>query len=421
MKLVGRIPVEPLDDERMTNIERRIVAGASDAAAARPIRESRLHLVLGFAIIAVVVMCAGLVGYRMRGGEPTPTLAVTAPLQVHTDVEHSTLDIGDAKIESSPSTAFTVTRPDGGVLVAMTRGKVELQVGKRGDRAPLVVRAGDTDVIVVGTRFSVDYGDGTGEVEVRVTEGVVKVAHHQKEVRVAAGSAWRTERGLVALADIGPGLTKLTPPPGATIGDPAHKSSGSVEIDMSNAPDVLHNRVAQVPDARLPTAGSNSETVRTMTPGRPENVRPRTLAHPNDPKGDIRKLIGAQPVLPALDVGEADASKAMKKYQTIMTNEKGKTEAYAFYSMAVVQALKLDRPDDALSTLDAFERRARAQKSEYLLPALWLRVRIRCLQKNIEDSCRQAAEAYERQLGHDGKPIEEDPPGLVAHRITMPQ
>ena len=27
MKLVGRIPVEPLDDERLTNIERRIVVG----------------------------------------------------------------------------------------------------------------------------------------------------------------------------------------------------------------------------------------------------------------------------------------------------------------------------------------------------------------------------------------------------------
>ena len=49
MKLVGRIPVEPLDDERLTNLERRIVLGAT----AQPVRASRRWV--GFAAAATAV------------------------------------------------------------------------------------------------------------------------------------------------------------------------------------------------------------------------------------------------------------------------------------------------------------------------------------------------------------------------------
>lgn len=400
MKLVGRIPVEPLDDERLTNIERRIVAGAADAAATlHPVRESRLHLVLGFAIAVVVVMGAGLVGWKARGGADPATVAATEPLKVQTDQERSTLDIGDARIESSPATAFTVTRPDNGVLIAMVRGKVELEVGKRGDRAPLTVRAGDTDVIVVGTRFSVDYGDGTGDVDVRVTEGVVMVVRQRKEVRVAAGEAWTTDQGLVALAELG------ARGPGATIGGPDRRGSGELEIDMGTAPDVLHDRVAKVPDARVPANGSNA----TTRPIVPPNVRPRSLEHPDDPKGDLKSVIRSQPVLAPLDVGTPDGTTAMAKYREIMLQKKGPDEAYAFYSMAYVQYLKLGRDSDALSTLDRFEQRAAT--SEYLVPALWLRVRIRCLKK-IDDNCRLAAEAYQKRAGKSAT-------WSVAERITQ--
>jgi FecR protein len=369
VKLVGRIPVEPLDDERLTNIERRIVAGAADAAAARAPRESRFQLVLAAAAIAVIVLGAGAVGWKLRGTERAPVVA-EVPLRIDSDRERSTIDIGDARITSDPATAFAITRPDGGVLVAMTRGKVELEVGKRGDRAPLVVRAGDTDVIVVGTRFSVDYGDGKGEVEVRVTEGVVKVVRHQAEQRVAAGQRWQTRSGLLALA--------AEPKPGEPI-----------EIEMGTAPDVgLHDRVARVPDARVPASGSGSAADRVRTGSA---STPRTLDDPSDPDVDLKTAIRRQAVLPPMDVALSDPNAAIAKYQEIMLKQKGPDEAYAFYSMAAVQYLKLGHHADALFMLDRFERRAAT--SEYLRPALWLRVRIRCLQA-IDDACRGAAEAY---------------------------
>lgn len=401
MKLVGRIPVEPLDDERLTNIERKIVAGAAEMVA-RPHRESRFSPVLAFAAAAVVVLGAGAIGWKLGagGGTSAAPVAEAAPIQVHTDEQRSTLDIGDAKIQSDPATAFAITRPRGGVLVTMARGKVSLDVAKRGDRAALVVKAGDTEVVVVGTRFSVDYGDGTGDAEVRVTEGLVRVVRHKQETRVAAGQAWTTRRGLVALADLGP-----------TIGDPDRRVGDDLEIDMSNAPDVLRDRVAAVPDVRAPQpggAGNRGQAVPSAGTREPAG-RPRALDNPRDPKFDLKSLIRSQPVLPALDVGEPDALRAMAEYRQIMTREKGPNEAHAFYSMAVIQALKLGRIGDALKTLTAFKRRA--PTSEYYVPALWLEVRIKCL-RTIDDDCRQAADLYVRRAP-EGASLH------VAQKITL--
>lgn len=431
MKLTGRIPVEPLDEERLTRIERKIVAGAAEAAA-QPARAWRPSPALAFAAAAVVAVGAVAVGWKLRGGGAPAREIASAPIEVRSDELRTTLDLGDARIASEPATAFTITRPAGGVLVALARGKVALDVGKRGDRPALVVRAGDTEVVVVGTQFSVDYGDGTGDVDVRVTEGAVRVVRHQQETRVAAGQAWTTRQGLVALAEAGAGrrgnggggaggagggggVAGAPDRDGKTIDDPARQGEGELEIDMSDAPSVLRDRVASVPDVRAPQPGGSGATPRGGTPGAAGSgsgsepiSRPRSL-DARAPQGDLKAQIRAQPVLPALDVGEPNALEAMAAYRSIMTREKGPTEAHAFYSMAVIQALKLGRTADALGTLAAFKRRA--PTSEYLVPALWLEVRIRCL-RGIDDACRGAAEAYARRAP-------QGPALLVAEKIGL--
>ncbi|MBA3454134.1 MAG: FecR domain-containing protein [Deltaproteobacteria bacterium] len=435
MKLVGRIPVEPLDDERMTNIERRIVAGAADAAV-RPAQAPRRHV--GFAMAALAALITGVIGWQLGGGtEPATVAGDSLPIKINTEAERATLDIGDAVIQSDPDTAFVVTRPAGGVLVAMTRGKVELEVGKRGDRAALVVRAGDTDVIVVGTHFSVDYGDGTGEVDVRVTEGVVKVVRQQQEVRVAAGQAWQSRRGRLALADVGgpdgpraatqagtelraprpqpadttDGATDPTGPVAAIA--PANTQRGSgFEIDMTTAPDLLHGRTSQVPDGRVPSGartGSGSSNGATSGSGA---MGPRTVTEdPKDPMRDIKKLIRGQHVEPALDVGKI-AAQAIGEYHTIIREQDGEAESRAFYSIAVTQHLQLGRNADALNTLDGYFRRfAQGKRYSDYQPALWLRVRVLCLQK-IDDRCRAAAYRYSHEVSGT-------PAAAIAERITL--
>ena len=445
MKLVGRVPVEPLDDERLTNIERRVVAGAADAAA-RPIRAPRRSShYLGFAAAAMAAMVAGVIGWKLRGAPVQAPVVAEAPLQVSTDAHGGTLAIGDATIQSDPSTVFAVTRPDGGVLVELSRGRVALKVAKRGNRPPLVVRAGDTDVIVVGTQFSVDYGDGTGEVDVRVTEGVVKVVRHHQEVRVAIGQAWETPRGVIALADARPprtiaapvGATGPTGEDGATgatgggaavaIGDavPGPGSAG-YEIDMGAGPDVLHGRTAQVPDQRTTTTAATTRTGggASTTRSGGGDTRSGSGSGSGSQAGatgsldlrDLRALIKRQPVTPPIDVGETVAATAVSKYEEIIRNHTtGEEESRAYYGIAYTQALELGRTGDALQTIGSYERRfAQGRVYPERVAIAWLKVRITCdrPQPQKEDDCRQAAARYER-LAPDS------PAGRIAERINL--
>jgi len=399
VRLAGKIPVEPLDEERLTQIERRVVTGAVDAA----IRGQRLRApgrVLRPVIAAAAIAAAGIVGWAMRGapasepvaGPPVPAAPAVPEVRVQTAPQRSMVDIGDARIESDPDTAFAVTRPGGGVLIAVARGKLELEVGKRGDRPPLVVRAGDTDVVVVGTRFSVDYGDGSGDVDVRVTEGVVRVVHLQQDTRVAAGQQWRTRAGLIAMA----GDPRDAAAPGT--GEPRDPDPGEPPRDRPRPPDApagLHDRRAAVPDA----PAASPAPARAAPPPRPagrEPARPRVPAR-SDPRVDLRAAIRAQPVEPALDLGAPNPASAIARYYEIAAHRSGDEASQAFYSIAWARYFRQGNSADALQTLDAYVRRFPGGK-EYRA-ALWLRVRILCLER-LERSetgggeCRAAAYTY---------------------------
>jgi len=391
MKLVGRVHVEPLDDERLTNIERSVVAGAAERAAL-PVRAPRRYL--AFAAAALAACVAGAIGWQLRGGAAVVPLVEPVPVAVHTDAKGSTLDIGDARIDSGTDTAFVVSRPAGGVLIEMTRGKVELSVGKRGDRPPLVVRAGDTDVVVVGTRFSVDYGDGKHDVDVRVTEGVVRVASKKLETRVAAGQHWRSDQGLVAMAQPAVDAPPAKAPP--------------LDVRAPAVPDVqLHDRVAAVPDAPA------KPTVAAAAPPR-DVERPRVrpmVVETREPRGDLKAEIIGLPVEPPQDIGVKDVNEAMSRYRIIVLGEKNDGAATALYSMAALQHLKLGRDGDALRSIDAYERAYPAGRE--IRSALWLKLRILC-RVALDEQCRQAAVAYQRKAV--------DGPALhVAERITKRQ
>lgn len=379
-KLHGRIPIEPLDDERLTNIERRVVAGAAERLQ-KPARSRR-----PFALIAAVgaAAVAAVVGWTLHSPDAvTPVVpARESPLAIRTNATGSTIDIGDATIESGPDTAFVVTRPVGGVLVEMTRGKVSLSVGKRHERPPLIVRAGATDVVVVGTRFTVDYGDGSHDVDVRVTEGVVRVVADKLETRVSAGDHWHTDRGII-VATAEP-VAPVTPPD-VRVRARDHVAAVPVAPHVDVIPVVRHPVVV----APLP---------------RPRNP----LIAPNDPHRDLKADIISQPVEPAMDIGVKDVTEAMSRYRILVLGEKGDGAATALYSMAVTQHLKLGRDGDALRSIDAYVVAYPA--GHEIQSALWLRIRILC-RVAIDDQCRQAAVQYRRVAG--------DAPAVrVAERIT---
>jgi len=382
VKLVGRIPVEPLSDERLTNIERRIVAGAADALATRS-RESRWGTFAFAAVTIALVAGAGLVGWKLRGGAEPPVVA-EAPLTIDSAASATSstmIDIGDAKISSELGTRFTVTRPSSGVVIAMARGKVGLEVGKRGDRDPLIVRAGDTDVIVIGTQFTVDY-DGHANVDVRVTEGKVKIVRAQQSVVVAAGQAWQSTRGTIALAEAGPSGRPL-----ATTGTPTRTADVVIPTEANVG---LRDRTAKVPDARTPTTGitgSNARNINTAEVTR----QPVPLGTPHAQlQADVLTKMRNLPIQPAVAVGNLEPTRSIAVLRETSLKT-GPEASAAFYSIAVLQHTKLGRSGDAIATLDAYVRRFRGG-AEYKA-ALWLRVRIKCLQA-VDDHCRQAAFTY---------------------------
>src|SRR5947199_8482272 len=106
MKLAGRIAVEPLAEDRLTRIERRVVAGAVDAAGrAERFRAPRRYLGRVFAAVAMVA--AGLVGWALHGAPASgPVVAESAPIHLAAERTRTLLDIGDARIESDPAKVF---------------------------------------------------------------------------------------------------------------------------------------------------------------------------------------------------------------------------------------------------------------------------------------------------------------------------
>jgi transmembrane sensor len=176
--------------------------------------------------------------------------------------------LAEAKLETA-SDALAVTLVDGSkvslasrtelqvrgnqpssVALSLTRGKVECDVTHRADRKFTVV-AGDVEVRVVGTKFTVQTTSGDDpRVEVSVVRGVVEVMSKRRPgivARVAAGQSWIQNPEPTA-------LTSSTLPPTAAlvapvVGDSQPEPSGNEKPD-SQAAAPAASVLASVPSAR---------------------------------------------------------------------------------------------------------------------------------------------------------------------------
>ena len=99
----------------------------------------------------------------------------------------SRFTIDDAVIDAGSDTSVAVQSGDhGAVTLVLARGTIDCEVAPRNGR-PFHVIAGDVDVEVVGTRFSVTRG---ASVRVDVTHGRVRVRSPNGESMVGAGERW---------------------------------------------------------------------------------------------------------------------------------------------------------------------------------------------------------------------------------------
>jgi hypothetical protein len=377
MKLKGRIPVEQLDDERLTNIERRLVVAVSDMAH-EPERASWSRRGLAVAGFAMAVAIAGVVGWKLHTPRATqaPVATAEAPFTMST----------------SEGTRVQVTHVGTRTDLAMGKGTLDLDV-KHDPNRLLVVHAGDTDIEDVGTKFSVDY-DGAGHVEVRVTEGEVKVKRAGKDFEVTANNAWSTETGVVTIAQLDSATTVVASndieidPTGANAATPTGNdatkdnattgNAGTTGNNASNGNDAASgsDAVARGSDAvaRGSDAGSGSASGKQKAGA--TNIKKAILAV------ELRPLPGSMSdYIEQLKTATSDADKS-----PIM------------YSIAVQQHLQKNDTGALHSIKGSISGRT---KDEAYKDAMWLKVRIRCLHwiekpndEGVREECRIAAKSY---------------------------
>ncbi len=404
MKLSGRIPVEPLDEERLVNIERSIVANAKIGPAEHAPRRQ-----LAFAGGLLAVAAAAVVGWKLRGAPAPVVPAAPQTVAVATDSQRATLALEGATIASEPGTSYDVTREAGKVMIKMTRGKLDLAVEHRESRL-LVVRAGDTDIEDVGTKFSVAW-DGAGDIAVRVREGAVKVRHGKQDVLVAKDHEWRPASGVAAITEV----AVVTPPTSTSAPVAPAAGSAAVAIAAEEPVPVLHERHAAVPEPRPRAARVTSETPPPVL-GEPIEPAHRAAAKaPSDPYVDLKQAIHAQPLAfdPRIDgAGDAAAEIARLKKIAYSPTTLGDEPSRALYTIALLLHKPLHQDAEALRTLEYYRRRF-GDRGKEREAALWLHVRISCGHA-IDDECRKAAYTYQHDAPSGGA-------ANVAVRITNAQ
>ena len=373
MKLQGRIPVEPLEEERLVNIERRIVANAKIGPS---VAAPRRGLFVAGAMLAAAA--AALLAWNLRGSD----VRIVPPAPQHFAMADGTLALDDAgaKIASTAGTSYDVTRDGTKVIINMTKGKLDLAVEHRDDRL-LVVRAGDVDVEDVGTKFSVAW-DGVGDVDVRVREGEVKVRHGGHAVLVAKGQEWKPS-GVVALVE-------EPETPVATV------AAAPIVVATKDAPVVLHERQTAVPPPVHHVEKQDTAPAPVM--GEPVPLPSHAaVAAPSDPYVDLKQAIKKQPLAddPHVD-GAGDAAAEIARLKKVAYSPTGSDEASrALYRIALLLHKPLHQDVEALRTVDVYRRRFVAGKE--LGAVLWLRVRIEC-GRAIDDECRKAAYSYQHAV-----------------------
>ena len=354
MKLRDQVKVEPLDEERLTNIERRLVVGVSELSMQRAPVQRRGFV---FASAMLAVAAAAVIGWQLHA-VPAPVASVPPAVTQHVAVAEGALVLDGATLIGTAT--YEVARDPGRLVIVMKKGAVDLVVNHDPNRT-LLVRAADTEIEDVGTKFHVDY-DGANAVAVRVTEGEVKVTRNAKVVRVTAGNAWSTDGGLVASAE---------PAPVAPV----------AVAEVAPVP-VVHPAIAH------PIAHHVATPVAVA-----EHPMPSTTAV--DPYVELRTAIRKVPLefAPNID-GHTDAAGEIAKLKKIAYSPTtlGPEASQAMYQIAALLYRPLGQDAEALRTLDVYQRRFNGGKE--LHAAMWLRVRIECSHA-FDESCRRAAYSYQ--------------------------
>ena len=154
------------------------------ASAGQPTRR-RMSPRLGMmaAGVAALVVAAAVAGVRLADPPPGPALQLATAVGARSDYRLSDASLVHLNADSKVSVRFSRASRE----VTLHKGDAMFDVAKN-PRRPFTVTAGTATVTAVGTSFEVDRLDDT--LEVRVFEGVVRVAPAQGPAYLARKGEW---------------------------------------------------------------------------------------------------------------------------------------------------------------------------------------------------------------------------------------
>jgi hypothetical protein len=377
--LRDRVPVEPLAPEVLDRIERRALyayEGAETGPAARPWAAAMRWLVPAVAVAGVALAIA----LNLRGADSAQPRAVVVDhgqtVELRRSGGLSVYEIDGAIIRLAEDTDALVRRDHGGLTVELELGRVDCEVEPRPARSPFRVRAGQVEVVVVGTAFGVER-DADGAVRVEVTRGVVRVNDGTADRELVAGQRWRGGRTETAAI---PPTPANAPPAGEGDRDPV----------IGLAPDPAPATTGRSPTPPGPSAG------RTPAPAEADDAI--TLPRPSSPAAAFAGMSDAE-LEDIMAIEARDPREAVRRYRAYSLAHDGTPAARALYSETYVRYYRLGDRGGALRAMQLYERRfptdARSES------ALWLRVTLLC-DGELERACRAAAHTYLRRFPSGG-------------------
>jgi len=343
-------------------------------------RDRRVWLAPVLAVAAAVLVLV-LTRDTERGTLPATTASVPAglePSRVVTGAAPSSVSFGDAHIELAAESAIVMGHAQGAPGVLLEQGTATFAVAPRAERPPFIVRAGDTVVRVVGTRFSVAREEEL--VSVEVAHGIVEVQHRGHLQRVTAGQRWRSsEPDRVARALPAPRADDTRPPgTGHTAGDTAsapdvdartpapdgdHRTASPDGDHRTASPDGDHRTAASDGDHRTASPDGDHRTAASDT--RPRTPRPDRGSRsepPDTARATYERLVALE---------ARDPERALTGYLELSRGG-SKWAAVALYAAGRLAADRGDRRAETLLTiyLRRFPSGANADDARNLLERL---------------------------------------------------
>ena len=180
---LGPPPIEPLSDVAWSRVERGLWARLdAGSPASTPVRRT-LPRWLWLAVPAIAAAIAIVIG--VGGGSP-----VLEPARVVSNDAPSSIAFGDAHVTLDPHSAVVLDRDGGSAL--LERGAAWFAIAPRTGHSPFIVRAGDTTVRVIGTRFRVSRSAEV--ITVEVEHGIVELQHHEVAFELRDGQRWSSAK-----------------------------------------------------------------------------------------------------------------------------------------------------------------------------------------------------------------------------------